>query len=97
MIIKMRFQHMQSDIRYSYNVDINIYDTDTSDGVTQLNPSTIMNTIYGTNTSQGSMSAMYTNADVWNQLPGNQDLLDSQYDMVGGKMAAAVQRSGVSC
>ena len=24
-----------SDIRYSYNVDINIYDTDTSDGVTQ--------------------------------------------------------------
>ena len=74
-----------SDIRYSYNVDINIYDTDTSDGVTQLNPSTIMNTIYGTNTSQGSMSAMYTNADVWNQLPGNQDLLDSQYDMVAGR------------
>lgn len=57
----------------------------TSDGVTQLNPSTIMNTIYGTNTSQGSMSAMYTNADVWNQLPGNQDLLDSQYDMVAGR------------
>ena len=74
-----------SDIRYSYNIDINIYDTDTSDGVTQLNPSTIMNTIYGTNTSQGSMSAMYTNADVWNQLPGNQDLLDSQYDMVAGR------------
>lgn len=74
-----------SDIQYSYNVDINIYDTDTSDGVTQLNPSTIMNTIYGTNTSQGSMSAMYTNADVWNQLPGNQDLLDSQYDMVAGR------------
>lgn len=74
-----------SDIRYSYNVDINIYDTDTNDGVTQLNPSTIMNTIYGTNTSQGSMSAMYTNADVWNQLPGNQDLLDSQYDMVAGR------------
>ena len=74
-----------SDIRYSYNVDINIYDTDTSDGVTQLNPSTIMNTIYGTNTSQGSMSAMYTNADVWNQLPGNQDLLDSQYDMIAGR------------
>lgn len=43
-----------SDIRYSYNVDINIYDTDTSDGVTQLNPSTIMNTIYGTNTSQAA-------------------------------------------
>ena len=74
-----------SDIQYSYNVDINIYDTDISDGVTQLNPSTIMNTIYGTNTSQGSMSAMYTNADVWNQLPGNQDLLDSQYDMVAGR------------
>lgn len=31
------------------------------------------------------MSAMYTNADVWNQLPGNQDLLDSQYDMVAGR------------
>ena len=62
-----------SDIRYSYNVDINIYDTDTSDGVTQLNPSTIMNTIYGTNTSQGSMSAMYTNACLLYTSPSPRD------------------------
>jgi putative ABC transport system permease protein len=72
-----------SDIQYSYNVDINIYDADTSDGVTRLNPSTIMETMYGT--SSGSMSsAMYTNANVWSQLLGNQELLDSQYDVVAG-------------
>ena len=74
-----------SDIQYSYNVDINIYDEDTSDGVTRLNPSTIMESMYGGATaSQSGMEAMYTNSSVWTQLLGNTELLDSQYDMVAG-------------
>ena len=81
-----------ADIQYSYNVDINIYDIDTSDGVTRLNPSTIMESMYGgsgSNSSQGAMpAAMYTNANVWSQLLGNNELLDSQYDMVAGNWPA---------
>lgn len=75
-----------SDIQYSYNVDINIYDKDTQDGVTQLNPSTIMDSMYGGGSAtQGGMnSMMYTNANVWSQLLGNTELLNSQYDMVAG-------------
>lgn len=74
-----------SDIQYSYHVDINIYDNDTSDGVTQLNPSTVMDSMYGSGSSQGGMqSAMYTNANVWTQLLGNMELLNAQYDVVAG-------------
>ena len=68
-----------SAVQYSYDVPLDIYMSDTSDGVTQLNPSTIMNTVYGTGSSDSSspMSTMYTNSSVWSQLLDNQSVLES--------------------
>ncbi|MGN0329568.1 MAG: ATP-binding cassette domain-containing protein [Lachnospira sp.] len=80
-----------SAIQYSYNVPINIYMSDTSNGVTQLNPSTLFDAFYGTSTSgtsagnpMSSMGASYTNSSVWSQLLDNQSVLDSQYDVIAG-------------
>lgn len=78
-----------SDIQYSYSVPLYIYDKDTSDGVTQLNPSTIMENMYGMTTSESGMASMSVqNSSVWNQLLNNQSLLDEQYDVLAGSWPA---------
>ena len=80
-----------SDIQYSYDVPLNIYMKDTSNGVEQLNPSTMFDAIYGegaTSTSSAMSSGMgmgmFSNSSVWNQLLGNQQVLDEQYDVLAG-------------
>ena len=80
-----------SDIQYSYDVPLNIYMKDTSNGVEQLNPSTMFDSIYGegaTSTSYAMSSGMgmgmFSNSSVWNQLLGNQQVLDEQYDVLAG-------------
>ena len=74
-----------SDIQYSYDVPLNIYMKDTSNGVEQLNPSTMFDSIYGegaTSTSSAMSSGMgmgmFSNSSVWNQV------LDEQYDVLAG-------------
>ena len=80
-----------SDIQYSYDVPLNIYMKDTSNGVEQLNPSTMFDSIYGegaTSTSSAMSSGMgmgmFSNSSVWNQLLGNQQVLDEQYNVLAG-------------
>ena len=80
-----RIKNLASDIQYSYSLPLYIYDTDTKDKVTRLNPSTVMENMYGMSVSEGGMmSAGMQNTSVWTQLLNNQDLLDEQYDMVAG-------------
>lgn len=79
-----------SDIQYSYSVPLYIYDKDTSDGVTRLNPSTIMENMYGMTASEGGMmSANVQNSSVWHQLLNNQSVLDEQYDVLAGSWPTA--------
>ena len=80
-----------SDIQYSYDVPLNIYMKDTSNGVEQLNPSTMFDSIYGEGATSASSSmssgmgmGMFSNSSVWNQLLGNQQVLDEQYDILAG-------------
>ncbi len=74
-----------SDIQYSYSVPLYVYMTDTSDGPKQLNPSTIMESMYGMSASDGGMMSMsMNNTSVWNQLLNNQSILDEQYDVIAG-------------
>lgn len=80
-----------SDIQYSYDVPLNIYMKDTSNGVEQLNPSTMFDSIYGEGATSASSSmssgmgmGMFSNSSVWNQLLGNQQVLDEQYDVLAG-------------
>ena len=80
-----------SDIQYSYDVPLNIYMKDTSNGVEQLNPGTMFDSIYGEGATSASSSmssgmgmGIFSNSSVWNQLLGNQQVLDEQYDVLAG-------------
>ena len=74
-----------SAIEYTYDIPVNIYKSDTSDKVTQLNPNTMFDAMYG-GSSQSSMSgmSMYSNSSVWSQLFDNKEILESQYTVLAG-------------
>ena len=65
-------------IKYDYNLNLNLYKTDTSNGVVQVNPSTVMEKL-GT-----QQTGMAMGTDCFTELLDNQELNDSQYDVVAG-------------
>jgi len=80
-------------IQYSYGLDLNLYKEDISDGVVQVNPSTVMSSIGmapskdSEETENASMfSVSFGSSDVWRELLDNKELLNSQYDVIAGKM-----------
>ena len=80
-------------IQYSYNLDLNLYKADTTNGVVQVNPSTVMSSIGmapskdSEETENASMfSVSFGSSDVWRELLDNKELLNSQYDVIAGKM-----------
>ena len=80
-------------ISYGYNLNINLYKENTDDGIVRVNPSTVMDA-FGmgemidaqNNSSITSMfgSSMMTNTDIWIEMLDNQELLQSQFDLVKG-------------
>ncbi len=82
-----------SDIQYSYSTPMNIYKADMTDGIYQVNPGKIFEKLGMMPTESenegslmsGAQSSM-TNTDVWTELLNNKELLDSQYDILKGKM-----------
>ena len=73
-------EELTSEIRYIYSTPLNIYKADTSDGVYQVNPSSVFSSMG----LDGNM--MTANMDVWSQLTGNQELLEAQYEVLDGRM-----------
>ena len=73
-------------IKYSYNLDINLYKSDTDNGIVKVNPSTVLETIGMTNpySQMMSSSSMMGNNNVWEELIDNYELLKSQYDLLAG-------------
>ena len=76
-------------IDYSYNLNINLYKEDTTDGIVKVNPSTVMKAMgmgaMTENRDNSSMSSMMmSNTDVWMELMDNEELLHSQYNLVSG-------------
>ena len=89
------FGELVSDIQYGYSTTLNIYKEDTSDGIVQVNPSTVLDTIgMGqlagmSGSSMMGSSMMGDSWDVWSELIGNQTLLESQYDVIAGRWPSA--------
>lgn len=80
-------------IKYGYDININLYRANTDDGIVRVNPSTVMNAfgmgdmIEAQNNSAMSTvfgSSMMTNTDICFEMLDNQQLLESQYDLVKG-------------
>ena len=86
-------------IQYNYDLNINLYKKDTENGIVKVNPSTTMNALgmgdmieAGENSSMSSMfgsSMSMSNADVWEEMLDNEELLHSQYDVLAGKWPEA--------
>ena len=86
------FDELVSDIQYGYSTTLNIYKEDTSDGIVQVNPSTVLDTIGMGQLSGMSGSSIMSSSmmgggswDVWSELIGNRTLLESQYDVIAGR------------
>lgn len=80
-------------IEYGYDLNINLYKANTENGIVRVNPSTVMNAfgmgdmIEAQNNSAMSTvfgSSMMTNTDICFEMLDNQQLLESQYDLVKG-------------
>ncbi len=76
-----------TDIQYGYDVDLNIYSSDTSKSIKKVNPSTLFEDIWGISGDSGysTMMSSYSNSNMWVQMIDNQELLDSQYNVLAGR------------
>ncbi len=61
-----------TDIKYRYDVELNIYKSDTSAGIYQIRPSEILESVGG------------SQSDIWTELVGSETILNSQYDVLAG-------------
>ncbi len=78
-----------SDIKYTYGVEMHVYSKDTGSAIVQVNPMEIFATMMG-GSSDSMMMAQnpaISNMNIWSELLENQELLDSQYDIVAGEWA----------
>ena len=76
-------------IQYKYSVNLNVYKENTDNGIVQVNPATTMNNFdfeSATEVNPGMSMMSMMNTDVWMELLDNQELLNSQYDVLAGKM-----------
>ena len=78
-----------TDIKYTYGINLDVYSSDTSKGIVKVNPMEVFNVVMGggADSSSNTMMSMggMSSSNVWNELLDNQELLDSQYDIVKGR------------
>lgn len=74
-----------NDIQYGYDVDLLIYKGDTENGIVRTNPSTVLESM-GMSMESGMISV---NSDVWSEMIDNEELINSQYDVIAGHMPEA--------
>ncbi len=74
-----------SDIKYSYEVQLNLY-KDTTDKIVKVNPTTVYDSIgMGTSNISSAYSSMMSNNNVFTEMLDNESLNKQQYDLVAGK------------
>ncbi len=77
---RKKIDQYANDIKYSYSLDLQIYNSNLDEGIYKLNPSSMMD-IFGF-----SNNIMGANVNVFVELSDNKDLLKSQYDIVEGRL-----------
>ncbi len=69
-------------IKYTYNLDLNIYQEEENGGFLQVNPTEVFDTL--DSQSSAMMKNMTATSSVWEEMLDNQELLESQYDLLSG-------------
>jgi len=77
-----------TDIQYTYNLDLQLYSSNTDDGITQVNPNTFTLSDDNTSSSQGGMGIMMGSftSNIFSELINSEDLMNSQYDLLSGRL-----------
>ena len=74
---------LTKDVRYQYNLQPYIYETDTSNGPKSILPSTLADEV---ETSNQTMKGYLHNIDYWSELSSDTTMLESQYDVLEGRL-----------
>ena len=88
-------QSLVTAIEYSYATPLNVYRADTSEGVEQVNPATVLDALgISMGTTQTEMLTSMsggsgTSYDVWTELLPNCETWERDYDVVAGRMPEA--------
>ncbi len=72
-----------SDIKYSYNLNLNLYKADASEKIVKVNPSTVFDNL-GLEGMGTEYAFQMGEVNSWVELTDNRELLQSQYDLVAG-------------
>ncbi len=86
-----KIKENSSAIQYKYDIQLNVYKENTEDGIVQVNPSTVMEKLGMGSSSSGQMGMMssFSSTDVWMEMLDNQNLLETQYDLLAGNWPKA--------
>ena len=76
-------------IQYDYGMTPLVYKADTSDGAVQLNPNALSTAMTGGASGTATAGMTGGGMTVFNEMLDDQELLESQYDVVAGRWATA--------
>ena len=85
------FKQYTSNIQYGYPLKINVYNEDINNKIIRVNPNEIVDKMglgAAYEMSSSFMSENMNDNDVWKELYDNEDLLNSQFEVIEGKMPA---------
>lgn len=85
---RKEFDRLCNDVQINYTVPLNVYKADTSKGVVQVSPSTLMDS-FGGNQQMNMMSGFVdieSYSNLWKQLVGDNESVAKHYDIVYGKL-----------
>ena len=90
---KAAFNELCNDVQYKYSTPLNIYKADTSEGLIQVNPNTLMDQFdmssFGLTSTMTSSITDMTSAgltSIWTELIGDNNVIKGQYDVLYGKL-----------
>lgn len=72
-------------IGYQYDLNLQLYKTDTTNGIVQVNPNTILETL-GMGYMNNNSTYNIMSSDVWNEMLDSQELNEKMYEVVSGRM-----------
>jgi len=76
-----------SDIRYKYDLTLNLYKSNYEEKIVQVNPSTVFDNLGLSSEMSSSVGMMgMSEMNSWIELSENEEVLENQYELLSGKM-----------
>ena len=80
-----RIKDYTTAIGYQYDLNLQLYKTDTTNGIVQVNPNTILETL-GMGYMNNNSTYNIMSSDVWNEMLDSPELNEKMYEVVSGRM-----------